>query len=111
MKNVASPTIVHFLNRIFSTQESLGIQLEIRKDRFAEEKKDNSDETLQVALLADLQQIQDTEAQNMFTNLEAKVIHFIQVIIRFFCILPKLSIFIPSMSGPQFSSFSIDKNG
>ena len=54
----------------------MGIQLEIQKDQLDMEKKDSSDEVLQVTLLADLQQIQDTEAQNICTNLEAKVTHF-----------------------------------
>ena len=58
---------------IIFVKESLGVQLEVRKDVLDEENKDSSDEVIRVALLADLQQIQDNEAQNMIANLESKV--------------------------------------
>ena len=51
----------------------MGIQLEVRKDVLDEENKDSSDEAIRVALLADLQQIQDNEAQNIIAIFEIKV--------------------------------------
>ena len=45
----------------------------MRKDGLDVQHKDSSDEAIRVTLLADLQQMQDNEAQNIITNLESKV--------------------------------------
>ena len=47
--------------------------MEILSQQFANEGKDSSDESLQVALLADLQQRQDSEAQRVLNDLVEKV--------------------------------------
>ena len=58
----------------FSTiQEATGLQQEILNQQFASDGKDSSDESLQVALLADLEQRQDSEAQRILTSLVEKV--------------------------------------
>ena len=73
MVNSKSRIIVNCKMLEFFVKESLGIQLEVRKDILGEENMDSSDEAIRVALLADLQQIQDGEAQNMITIFESKV--------------------------------------
>jgi len=57
----------------FCQQEGTGLEMEILSQQFANEGKDSSDESLQVALLADLQQRQDSEAQHVLNDLVEKV--------------------------------------
>ncbi len=49
------------------------MQLEVRREQLCKEGQVPSDETLRVALLADLQEIQDSEMQNVAVDMEEKV--------------------------------------
>ena len=71
--NIRIMNNILIVTMLFFVKGSLGIQIEVRKDGLDEQNKDSSDEAIRVTLLADLQQMQDNEAQNMITNLESKV--------------------------------------
>ena len=54
-------------------QEATALQFEILYEQFTNDGKDSSDESLQVALLADLQQRQELEADHVLTSMIEKV--------------------------------------